>query len=254
MSTRSESALTPPKPANYGIDAPEVVRRFFTIAAVGLALGFLAPLVLGENQPSLARSVSRTGFITSFWCLLPGLAMIFGSKVVKLSLREKLLDGLRLKGSERVLDVGCGRGLLLNAAARRLPNGQAVGIDLWQTQDQSGNALERTLENAKAEGVSERIDIKTGDMRKLPFGAEEFDAVVSSWAIHNIYNAEGRDQALAEIARVLKPNGQVLIVDIQHAAAYAQTLKTLGFVDVRLSGPNFLFVIPSRTVTARKPS
>jgi len=51
--------------------------------------------------------------------------------------RDRLLDGLGLTGQENLLAVGCGRGLLLIGAARRLPNGRAVGVDLW-SQDRKG--------------------------------------------------------------------------------------------------------------------
>src|SRR5437773_1876385 len=112
--------------------------------------------------------------------------MVYGSKVRKVHLREKLLDSLALRGDEILLDAGCGRGLLLTAAARRLPRGKAVGIDLWRTVDQSGNDPERTLGNARAEGVADRIEIKTGDLRALPFADDSVDVVVSSWALHNI--------------------------------------------------------------------
>lgn len=66
------------------------------------------------------------------------------------------------------MDVGCGRGLLLNAAARRLTPGKAIGIDLWQSVDQSGNRPEATLANARLEGVAGLVEVKTGDMRELP--------------------------------------------------------------------------------------
>jgi ubiquinone/menaquinone biosynthesis C-methylase UbiE len=97
-----------------------------------------------------------------------------------------------LKGNETVLDAGCGRGLLLIEAAKHLPRGRAIGVDLWQTMDQSGNRPEVTLENARAEGVAERVEVKTGDMRELPLPDQSVDAVVASLSIHNIPNKEGR--------------------------------------------------------------
>ena len=127
--------------------------------------------------------------------------MIWSSKVGKLKLREQIVDSLALHGDETVVDVGCGRGLMLMAAARRLTTGGAIGIDLWQNADQSGNHAEATLANAQIEGVANRVDVKTGDMRKLPFADQTIDTVVSSLAIHNIPNKEGRAQAIREIAR-----------------------------------------------------
>lgn len=86
-----------------------------------------------------------------------------------------------------MLDVGCGRGLVLNAAAQRLTTGKAVGIDLWNERDQSGNHPDATRKNAAIEGVAEKVEIITGDARHIPFANNTFDVVVSSLAIHNIY-------------------------------------------------------------------
>src|SRR5215510_5654339 len=65
-----------------------------------------------------------------------------------------LLDQLHLRGDERILDMGCGRGAVLLMAAEHLTTGRAVGVDLWRGVDQSGNAMEATKQNAVAEGVA----------------------------------------------------------------------------------------------------
>src|SRR5208282_3414000 len=96
----------------------------------------------------------------------------------------------------------------------------AVGVDLWSATDQSGNREQATLRNAELEGVRGRIEVHTADMRQLPFPDESFDVVTSSLAIHNIENARGREQALAEILRVLKTDGTAMIADILHTADY----------------------------------
>jgi ubiquinone/menaquinone biosynthesis C-methylase UbiE len=153
-----------------------------------------------------------------------------------------------------VLDVGCGRGLLLLEAARRLPRGRAVGLDLWNAQDLSGNARAATEANARALGLSERVELADGDMCAMPFGDAGFDAVVSSLAIHNVYDAPGRAKALAEIARVLRPGGRVLLQDFRHTADYAAILRDAGFTDVRrrLVNPLLMFP-PTWRVLATKP-
>jgi SAM-dependent methyltransferase len=192
---------------DYGIDAPGLVARFASFGAMGLVGAPLVSHFLGESYPAVADNLATTLTWMGGAFLSTAAAMVVGSKVLKLRYREKLVNGLELGGAERVLDVGCGRGLMLNAVARRLPDGIAVGLDLWQKEDQSGNHPDRTRENARAEGVAERVDVRTGDMREMPFADEAFDAVVSSWAIHNIYDPEGRARALREMVRVLRPSG-----------------------------------------------
>jgi arsenite methyltransferase len=143
----------------------------------------------------------------------------------------EILDGLRLRGNERVLDAGCGRGAVLTMVAKLLPCGRAVGIDLW-TADQSGNSTEAAERNLVAEGVRERCKVVTGDMRSMPFPDASFDIIVSSLAIHNIRDPAGRSRVIDEIARTLAPGGRVAIADLASTRAYARRLEALGFIDV----------------------
>jgi len=77
-----------------------------------------------------------------------------------------------------------------------------------------------TWRNAELEGVRGRIELHTADKRRLPFRDESFDVVTSSLTIHNIKDAQGREQALAEILRVLKKGGTAMISDVLHIAEY----------------------------------
>lgn len=90
-------------------------------------------------------------------------------------------------------------------------------------------------------------------MRELPFNDQTIDVVVSSLAVHNIPNQEGRLKAIQEIARVLKPGGKVALLDFQHTGEYAQTLRDLGWQDVKLSWLHFQMFPPVRIVTGKKP-
>ena len=152
--------------------------------------------------------------------------MIWSSRVAKLRMCDRLLDLLPWRGDEKVLDVGCGRGLLLIGAAKRLEERKSHGVDIWRSEDLSGNGPEATLANAKAEGVADRVKIESADARKLPMADASIDTIVSSLAIHNIPNREEREQAIAEMVRVLKPGGHVAILDILHTGTYAKELQS----------------------------
>jgi arsenite methyltransferase len=249
------STSSPPTPragvparADYGIDAPVVIRNllFGATLAAAVAAACSAGIVR-------APALRGTAVVMAAVCVVEAGWMVWGSRVGKLRLRDRVLDALALRGDEAVLDVGCGRGLLLVGAARRLPAGRAVGVDLWQAKDLSGNAAERTLANAHAEGVAARVEVHTGDMRTMPFADASFHAAVSNLAIHNLSGAEARAAAVAEIARVVKPGGRVAIADFAGTRLYARTLRRLGWSDVRRSGLSFLIFPPVRIVTARKP-
>jgi SAM-dependent methyltransferase len=97
----------------------------------------------------------------------------------------------------------------------RLTTGQATGIDIWSTEDQSGKASNVTLLNASLEGVSDRVQIETGEMRALKYPDASFDLIVSSFAIHNIRGNADRRRAIVEGFRVLKPEGRIVIADIR---------------------------------------
>lgn len=144
-----------------------------------------------------------------------------------------LLDQLGLRGDERVLDLGCGRGaVLLMAAGHLTTTGRAIGVDIWSQGDQSGNAAAAAESNARAEGVADRVELHTADMTSLPFGDDSFDVIVSNVAIHNIKAQSGRDKAIDEALRVLRPGGRLLIADISATGQYQARLAALGATDV----------------------
>jgi len=145
---------------------------------------------------------------------------------------DRILDHLHLRGDEGVLDMGCGRGAVLTAVALRLTTGRVTGVDIWNTKDQSGNARDVTLRNASLEGVGDRVQIDTGDMRALPYPDATFDLVVSSLAIHNIRSNADRKRAIVEGFRVLKPGGRIVIADIRATAVYEEALRALGASNV----------------------
>jgi ubiquinone/menaquinone biosynthesis C-methylase UbiE len=70
----------------------------------------------------------------------------------------------------------------------------------------------------------------------MPFPNASFDVVVSNVAIHNVYDREGREATMSEIARVLKPGGHVVIHDIRYVGDYAAALKGRGMIDVTRVG------------------
>ena len=244
-------AQNPPKP-DYGLDAPVVVKRMFSRGGWALAFGLALYFINRDEYPGpSAQLLSVLGSIGVAF-LAVGAIMVWSSRVAKLGLRDRLLDSLNLKGDEKILDVGCGRGLLLIGAAKRLKSGKVTGIDIWSQEDQSANSADATKRNAKIEGVSDRVRIENGDARKLVYPDNHYDVVVSSLAIHNISDSEERKRAIREMWRVLKPGGRILIYDIFRTGEYAEILRETGAQDVSESPMKFLWCVPSRSLTARK--
>lgn len=241
------------KKADYGLDGPPVIRGFALVGVALVVVGGLIYLLLDTVQPLLAWILLSCSIVAGLLSFLSAGLMVRSSKVGKLRQREKLMDLVNLRGDEMVLDVGCGRGLLLNMAAKRLTTGKAVGIDLWQAEDLTDNRPEATLANAEAEGVADRVEVKTADMQQIPFMDETFDVAVASMSIHNIRDQDGRAKAVREIARVLKPGGRVALQDFQCTDEYAQTLREMGWSDVERSELIATMWPPVRVVTGKKP-
>jgi arsenite methyltransferase len=113
-------------------------------------------------------------------------------------------------------------------AARRLSSGLVVGVDVWNHAALSGNRAESVLKNAKIEGVDSRVEVKEADARELPFADGSFDVVVSNFVVHELKNRPDRERMMREIARVLKPDGRVALVDFIFTDECVEDLRRFG--------------------------
>lgn len=220
----------------YGIDAPLVVAAL----GAGGVVTFAAASGLGRAELVVVGSS----------LLLTALAMVSSSLIAKPRAVQQLLGELALAEDEQLLDIGCGRGLLLVAAAERVPRGHLVGIDSWRARDQSGNSRGATNCNLQRAQVGDRCQVITCDARELPFDDACFDVVVSSLMLHNLPTAAERARVLAEMVRVLRPGGRVAILDIARTAQHAEILEQAGLAVTRHRAA-WLFP-PAHIVTAHK--
>lgn len=242
---------------DYGIDG-----SFHKVSARGQAIGIgvQAAGLAGWSAISFARGKRLTAALTggSSLCIVASTAVyMYATKAGKFDVWNEILDSLQLKGDETVLDMGCGRGAVLLAAAKRLPSGRAIGVDLWQA-DQTDNSPSATLANAKLENVADRIELHTGDMTALPFDDNSVDVIVSSLAIHNIPGHDGRRRALSEAMRVLRPGGRVAIADLWETGQHADHLRERGWRNVQRRSVGWRMWyggpwVSTRLVTATKP-
>jgi arsenite methyltransferase len=242
---------------DYGIDG-----SFHKVSARGQAIGVAvqAAALAVWSGTSLARGKRLTAALTG--TSTAGIAAsaalyIYATKAGKFEVWNRILDDLRLHGDETVLDMGCGRGAVLLATAKRLPRGRAIGVDLWQA-DQTDNSPSATLTNAKLENVADRIELHTADMTALPLDDNSVDVIVSSLAIHNIPTHAGRRKALNEAMRVLRPGGRLAIADLWETRQHADHLRERGWRNVqrRRVGWRMWYGGPwvsTRLVTATKP-
>ncbi len=144
-----------------------------------------------------------------------------------------------LEPSHVVLDVGCGPGAAVRAAAGSVA--RAVGVD--RSEPMIAIARRRSAGFANVEFVAAGAE-------DLPFPNATFDRV---WTIHAFHHWEDRDRGIAECLRVLKPGGHLLIVesetrtdhglDRSRAADLADTLRSAGFASASVSKPHRQWIV-----------
>lgn len=237
---------------DYGFDAPYVPLVLSGVGVLWLLLGVLLLAVWGSRVAGVIL------LLVGLWFLWLAAWFLYVTRRGKFTIWARVLQDLDLRGDEDLLDLGCGRGAVLLQAAKLLPRGRAVGVDLWKARDQSGNAISAAERNAELEGVRDRVELWTADMTQLPFEDASFDVVVSSIAVHNIRDPAERTRAIEEAARVLRPDGRLAIVDMRAARQYAVALRRLGWqrVTVHSLGPRMWFGLFNGTLLVRgtKPS
>ncbi len=114
-------------------------------------------------------------------------------------LKKYVIDGT-------IVDVGCGPGYLLQLMAKEYPKIKLIGLDL------SKEMIERAKANFKLLGLHERVEFGRGSVDHLPFEEGTQDFVVSTFSLHHWANLVA---SFNEIYRVLKPGGQMLLLDLR---------------------------------------
>jgi SAM-dependent methyltransferase len=137
-------------------------------------------------------------------------------------LKRRVARVLGPQTGERILDVGCGTGTLAIALAQSQAGITMVGVD--------ADATILAIARRKAEDADTSVRFEQGLAQALPFPDASFDAAVSSLMFHHL-DAASKEDALAELRRVLRPGGRLLIADFGRAAAWP---RRLAFDLVRL--------------------
>jgi SAM-dependent methyltransferase len=211
---------------NYGIDSPGIILGEAAIGTIALVCAIFFPRIFGHNLRWLEIAIA-----VEFLALAA--SMLAYSKSGKMAIRDAILGSIPWRGDERVLDAGCGRGLLLIGAARCVPQGSSVGIDKWVRGALTGNGAEAVLRNAEAEGVAARIEVTEGDVRRLPFPDGAFDVVVSNFVVHEVDTRQDREQMMSEMMRVLRSGGRLALVDFIFTGECVEILRQLDMHNVR---------------------
>ncbi|XP_021894762.1 uncharacterized protein LOC110812319 [Carica papaya] len=262
--------------AIYGMDQWQTLvfilshALFFSILSV-LFLFYFDPicgffesfLLSSAGAARLAAGFSGSVMALSAVCLFFAAANFFYSAVpLHYDMAQRMVGSVGDWSTVKLaLDLGCGRGILLNAVATQLKktgsSGRVVGLD------RSKRTTLSTLRTANMEGVQEYVTCREGDVRRLPFGDNYFDVVVSGVFVHTVGKEYGhrtveasaeRVRVLGEMVRVLKPGGVGVVWDLLHVPEYVRRLQELKMEEIRVSERVTAFMVSSHIVSFRKPS
>jgi ubiquinone/menaquinone biosynthesis C-methylase UbiE len=125
---------------------------------------------------------------------------VFGLRPI----HQQMITLAGLRDGNQVLDIGCGTGNLLRSTGKRHPKAELTGLD------PDPKALARAWRKARRAGLTMRLD--RGFAQELPYPDGSFDRVFSSLMLHHL-DSTSKDELLAEVQRVLRPDGLLVLAD-----------------------------------------
>jgi len=128
----------------------------------------------------------------------------FLSARTDVSWRKKAINSLRKKQPQYILDIATGTGDMAIRATRMLNPKQVVGVDI------SGQMLAEGRKKIEKLGLNSQIQLEKGDSENLHFSDNSFDVTMAAFGVRNFENLE---KGLSEMRRVLKPGGQLCIIE-----------------------------------------
>ena len=215
-----------------------VFYMFGGIAGVLAVINILSFAKWHSKPLEIISSVGLAGtFAALGWMAWVRKQYAFGGGGMMDKVHQVILGKLDFNGKGNVLEVGCGSGPLSVRCAKTWPNANVTGIDYWgAVWDYNKELCDR---NATLEGVGNRCQFYHGNAKKLEYGDESFDALVSNYVYHNIVGAD-MQELLLESLRVLKKGGAFLIHDNMSRKIYGDMdafvtkLKEMGYEKVEL--------------------
>jgi arsenite methyltransferase len=236
---QTNHSMTDHKTPDYAFHMPKIFTYPLPIGMISVILTGLLYSLLKEPQPIAAGilgglSILAGGVYVGIFAVLKRITNLER----RLAARDKFLDEIPWQGNETVLDVGCGNGILTMGAAKRLTSGKVIGADIW-TEGSGDNCLDTFLENARIEGVADRVEIQNEDVLNLPYENETFDVIISGLTIHHL--GFDTEKGMREMTRVLKTGGWMAIYDEPSTVIYSARLMQKSGLRVKNKTTDMVF-------------
>ncbi|MFX1300847.1 MAG: class I SAM-dependent methyltransferase [Promethearchaeota archaeon] len=181
---------------------------FLGLAITILAIWFLPPMnlalwIIGIPLALIGIWLGLTYVIAYRKVFTPEYIGLMGSSVTGFN--------NTLHGDEHILVVGCGSGRVAIELAKLLTTGHVTGIDIFNQAIEDDPII--PSENARIEGVENKVNFQYGDTTSIPFEDATFDILTMDNILHEIEEEELKIQALSEAYRVLKPGGRFVMLE-----------------------------------------
>jgi arsenite methyltransferase len=243
-------SMTNHKVPDYDFHMPRQLTYPLPVGIISITVGGLLYFLLQKSNPKIAGFLSGIailsgGVYVGLWAVLKRITNLER----RLKARDRLLAVIPWQGNETVLDVGCGNGILIMGAAKHLTTGKGIGIDIW-TEGSGDQHLELFQENAKIEGVTDRVSLQNEDARQLSYDNEFFDVILSGLTMHHL--GFDTDKAMGEMTRVLKPGGWMAIYDEPSTVFYCAKLMRQHGLRLEKKTMDMVFGTKPHPVTSGK--
>jgi len=208
--------------------------------------------------PALLGVMTLLSDLEGAWNLLPlGFVLYFGwGSVTTLigstdwyrnGLNQLLVETSRVGRTSKALNANCGTGSLAVAFGKALSKGEVWATDQWNPTKRSPDPSRRTSDNIRIEGVENIVRLRDADPHELPFKAGYFNAVGSRYGIQS--TRKGKDKALLEMLRVLRPAGRLVLAEGLFTALWLRyrvlprLAREYKACNARLSRFHFTFIV-----------
>ena len=221
--------------ADYQFQIPKKFSYQLPVACISVIIAIGVSYFLSDHR---WLSIGLSSLVLLIGSIYVGMCLFirkFTNLDRRLEARDQLLNQIPWQGHETVLDVGCGNGILILSAAKRLTVGKAIGIDIW-TENSGDNSKTKFEINAVIEGVTDKVAIQNEDARKLPYNDSSFEVILCGLTMHHILHDKCTDKAISEMVRVLKPGGYIAVFDVPIAIMSTSKLLNKEGVEIKKVG------------------
>jgi SAM-dependent methyltransferase len=188
------------------------------LGAMTLFLGILTALPVSNLPRFISGFLSLVCLVSFLFPLISYIMISPKGGNLQAKVYALIVDRLQSHGTENILDIGAGNGILAIMIAQDNMMAKVTGVDYWgKDWSYSKSVCE---ENARIANVAERVNFKKGNAAALNFPDATFDGVVSNLTFHEVKMVKQKSNVVREALRVLKPGGSFVFIDYFYAEKY----------------------------------